>query len=184
MNMSRVNEPSRRAFLRSLALGVGAGALGPLVARAADTKALGPGDAFPDLGALQLEGTVPDVKGKVLHVDFWASWCVPCRASFPVLEELHRSYGPKGYVLLAVSMDEEREAMDKFLKKHPVTFAVVRDAAQKLAELVRPPGMPTSVFVGVDGRIHSIHPKFEGEKTRKKYVEIIEQLLAAAPAKA
>ncbi len=143
---------------------------------------LQPGDTLPDLKSLQLEGTVPDLSGKVVHLDFWASWCVPCRQSFPVLENLHQTYGSKGYVLIGVSMDERQPDMDRFLKKNSVSFATVRDAQEKLASKVRPPGMPTSYFFGPEGRLDSVHPKYEGEATRKKYVEIIERLLKTVKA--
>ena len=143
---------------------------------------LQPGDTLPDLKSLQLEGTLPDLSGKVVHLDFWASWCVPCRKSFPVLENLHQTYGSKGYVLIGVSMDERQPDMDRFLKKNPVSFATVRDAQEKLASKVRPPGMPTSYFFGPEGRLDSVHPKYEGEATRKKYVEIIERLLKTVKA--
>jgi hypothetical protein len=72
--------------------------------------------------------------------------------------------------------------MDRFLKKNPVSFATVRDAQEKLASKVRPPGMPTSYFFGPEGRLDSVHPKYEGEATRKKYVEIIERLLKTVKA--
>ena len=168
----------RRRFLRASAAWLALSAATPW----AWAAGLQPGDALPDLQSLQLEGTLPDLSGKVVHLDFWASWCVPCRQSFPVLETLHKTYGSKGYVLIGVSMDERRADMDRFLKKNPVSFTTVRDAQEKLASKVRPPGMPTSYFFGADGRLDSVHPKYEGETTRKKYVEIIERLLKSVQA--
>jgi thiol-disulfide isomerase/thioredoxin len=164
----------RRGFLRAT---MAAMALPTLLPWARAAAGLQPGDALPDLKAMDLEGDIPDVAGKVVHLDFWASWCVPCRQSFPVLEQLHKTHGPKGYVLIGVSMDEKAADMQKFLKKNPVSFPIVRDAKERLASRVRPPGMPTSCFFGPDGRLDSVHPKYEGEATRKKYVEIIERLL-------
>ena len=164
----------RRGFLRAASLAITLPALTPWLRAAGGLQ---PGDALPDLKALHLEGPLPEVTGKVVHLDFWASWCVPCRQSFPVLEQLHKTYGPKGYVLLGVCMDERPQDMQKFLKKNPVSFAIVRDAKEQLAAKVRPPGMPTSCFFGPDGRLDSVHPKYEGEATRKKYLEIIERLL-------
>jgi thiol-disulfide isomerase/thioredoxin len=168
----------RRRFLRIAAAGCAVSVAAPM----AWAAGLQPGDALPDLKSLQLEGTLPDLAGKVVHLDFWASWCVPCRQSFPVLETLHKTYGSKGYVLIGVSMDEKRTDMERFLKKNPVSFATVRDAQEKLASKVRPPGMPTSYFFGADGRLDSVHPKYEGEPTRKKYVEIVERLLLSVKA--
>jgi thiol-disulfide isomerase/thioredoxin len=172
MNTLPVDPASRRNFLRHIAL-LGGSALLPSAAFAA-AKA---GDRLPDLAKAGLEGTVPDIRGKVVHLDFWASWCVPCKESFPILEALHKEYSPRGYVLIGVSVDEEKAEMDRFLKQHPVSFPIVRDAAEKLAFQLRPPGMPTSFFAGPGGVIHSVHPKFEGEATRKAYVAIIEDLL-------
>jgi thiol-disulfide isomerase/thioredoxin len=179
MNMSPLElSLPRRRFLRTSAAWLALSAATPW----AWSAGLQPGDGLPDLQSLQLEGTLPNLSGKVVHIDFWASWCVPCRQSFPVLEALHKTYGSKGYVLLGVSMDERRPDMDRFLKKNPVSFATVRDAQEKLASKVRPPGMPTSYFFGADGRLDSVHPKYEGETTRKKYVEIIERLLKSVQA--
>ena len=174
MNMSPLETTlPRRRFLRTSAAWMALTATAPLSWAAG----LQPGDALPDLKILELEGALPDLSGKVVHLDFWASWCVPCRQSFPVLETLHKTYGSKGYVLIGVSMDDRQPDMDRFLKKNPVSFATVRDAQEKLASKVRPPGMPTSYFFGPDGRLDSVHPKYEGDATRKKYVEIIERLL-------
>lgn len=145
----------------------------------ASAAVLKPGDAFPDLAQFQLEGTVPDLKGKVVLVDFWASWCPPCKASFPVLEELQKKYGPQGFVVLAISVDEKKADMDGFLKsrKPPVSFATVRDAQQKLVAAVSVETMPTSFMLGADGKVRSVHSGFHGDKTRKQYASEIEELL-------
>ncbi|MBI5772648.1 MAG: TlpA family protein disulfide reductase [Verrucomicrobia bacterium] len=145
----------------------------------AAAAALKPGDAFPDLAPFQLEGTVPDLKGKVVLVDFWASWCPPCKASFPVLEELQKKYGPQGFVLLAVNVDEKKADMDGFLKsrKPPVSFTVVRDSQQKLVAAVSVETMPTSFILGPDGKVKAVHSGFHGDKTKKQYAAEIEELL-------
>lgn len=140
------------------------------------------GDALPDLSAQSLEGTLPDsLKGKVVLVDFWASWCVPCAESFPVMEKLHQTYKDQGLVVIAVSTDEKRAAMEKFLKRHAVTFSVVRDAAQKLVALADAPTMPTSYLIGRDGKIRSVHAGFQSADTPKKYTAEIESLLKERP---
>lgn len=173
MNMLPANPFPRRTFLRGLGYATAASLL-PLRLAAATAKT---GDRLPDLAKMGLEGTLPQTEGKVVHLDFWASWCIPCKESFPVLEELHQQYASKGYVLIGVSVDEEKADMDRFLKQHKVSFPVIRDAKEKLAFALRPPGMPTSIFVAPDGIIHSVHPKFEGAATKKAYTAIIEELL-------
>ena len=101
--------------------------------------ALKVGDTLPDLATFKLEGKLPDaLKGKVVIVDFWASWCLPCAESFPVLDELQKKYGDK-LVVIGVNVDEKAANMEKFLKKHAVSFTLVRDAGQKLVVLPTSP---------------------------------------------
>lgn len=135
------------------------------------------GEMFPDLKPFALEGTMPDLKGKVVLVDFFASWCGPCKESFPVMEDLHKKYASKGLVILAVNVDKKKADMEDFLKAHPATFPIVRDGANKLVAHVAIPTMPCSFLLTRDGRIHSFHRGFKGEETRKQYVAEIETLL-------
>lgn len=138
------------------------------------------GDAFPELGTAGLEGTLPELKGKVVLVDFWASWCGPCKKSFPVMADLHQKYAPRGFAIVAISVDEQKAAMDGFVKKAQPPFAIVRDAKGRLAEIAGIDKMPTSYLVGGDGKILAVHSGFDGEATRKEYVREIEAALQAA----
>ena len=135
------------------------------------------GEPFPDLAKVKLEGTLPGaMKGKIVLVDFWASWCKPCAESFPVMEALQAKYKDR-LVVLAVSVDTKLSNLEKFLKKHAVTFAIVRDVEQKLVEAVGVEVMPTSFILDGKGMVRFVHSGFDGEKTKKKYVELIESLL-------
>jgi thiol-disulfide isomerase/thioredoxin len=137
------------------------------------------GDTFPDLTSFKLEGKLPDtLKGKVVIVDFWASWCGPCKDSFPVMNQLIKKYADRGLVIVAVNADEVRADMDTFLTKNPATFTVVRDAAQKLVEKADVGTMPTSFILDRDGKVRYLHNGFHGEKTKKEYETEIESLLA------
>jgi thiol-disulfide isomerase/thioredoxin len=139
--------------------------------------ALKVGDTLPDLASFQLDGKLPDaLKGKVVVVDFWASWCLPCAKSFPVLDELQKKYGDK-LVILAVNVDEKAANMEKFLAKHAVSFTVVRDAQQKLVAAAEPQTMPTSFILDGEGKVRFLHSGFHGEDTRKEYITEIESLL-------
>lgn len=136
------------------------------------------GDTLPNLTTLNLEGKLPDsLKGKVVIVDFWASWCAPCAQSFPVLDELQKKYKDQGLVILAVSVDEKPDKMENFLKKNPVSFVVVRDAEHKLVATAEPQTMPSSFIIDREGKVHFLHNGFHGAKTRQEYVEEIETLL-------
>jgi thiol-disulfide isomerase/thioredoxin len=160
---------------------VGALALGILASTTlAAEKGIKAGDSFPDLASFSLEGKLPDdLKGKVVLVDFWASWCGPCKDSFPVMEELQTRFGNKGLVVLAVNLDDDSATMNDFLKKHPVTFTVVRDAKKKLVSTVNIRSMPSSFVLAPDGKVASVHKGFRGQETRAHYFKEIEELIAA-----
>ncbi len=142
------------------------------------TAALKVGDGFPDLAGFKLEGKLPDsLKGKVVMVDFWASWCGPCKETFPAMNDLQKKYGGKGLVIIAVNEDEESSDMRDFLKDNPATFAVVRDPKQKLVAEAGIQTMPSSFLLDETGRIRFAHSGFHGAETRKQYEQEIESLL-------
>lgn len=139
--------------------------------------ALKVGDTLPDLASFNLEGQLPgSLKGKVVVLDFWASWCLPCAESFPVLDELQKKYGDR-LVVLAVNVDDKKSKMDKFLTRHAVSFAVVRDAGQQLVAAAEPETMPTSFILDGEGKVRFTHKGFHGEETRRQYLSEIESLL-------
>jgi cytochrome c biogenesis protein CcmG/thiol:disulfide interchange protein DsbE len=136
------------------------------------------GDNLPDLASFKLEGKLPeDLKGQVILLDFWASWCGPCKTSFPVMEELKQKYASQGLTIVAVSVDEKQENMQRFLKSAKVSFTVVRDAQHKLVAAADIKAMPTSFLIDRSGKIHMIHVGFDPEKTPRQYVKEIEELL-------
>jgi thiol-disulfide isomerase/thioredoxin len=135
------------------------------------------GDKFPSLAAYGLEGTVPDLEGKVVLIDFFASWCGPCKESFPAMEELNKKYASKGLVIVAINLDKKKADMDDFLKAHPASFIVLRDASNKLVSEVKIPTMPSSFLLDRSGKVFAAHRGFKGEETTKQYVEEIEKLL-------
>lgn len=166
-------EKFSRHRLRSLGALVLAAAL--TVAASAQLKI---GDQFPSLAAAQLEGTLPDAAGKVLVVDFWASWCAPCKASFPALGQLHADYAARGVVLVGVSEDEKAKDYAAFLKKYAPPFATARDATHQLAQAAKPPAMPTTFVVGRDGRVRAIFTGYHGADSEKALRAALDQALA------
>jgi len=171
MNMSRINK-----FVLAGALALGAYAATAL----AGSKGLKAGDSFPDLASFNLEGKLPaDLKGKVVLVDFWASWCGPCKESFPVMDQLSQKFAKDGLVILAVNLDDDKAAMDDFLKDHKAGFTVVRDASKKLVGAVNIPSMPSSFLLGPDGKVVAVHKGFHGKETADAYEKEISGLLNA-----
>jgi thiol-disulfide isomerase/thioredoxin len=136
------------------------------------------GNQFPPLAAAGLAGTLPDTAGKVVLVDFWASWCAPCRASFPAYARIQADYAPRGLVIVAVSEDETDAAYQAFLRKFAPPFSTVRDPDQSLAAAVGIPGMPTSFLIDRSGKVRSVHEGFHSGKTEAELRSEIESLLA------
>jgi thiol-disulfide isomerase/thioredoxin len=116
-------------------------------------------------------------RGKVVYLDFWASWCAPCRLSFPWLADLQSTYGDKGLVVLAVNVDHDRAAADRFLQTNFSDFKVVFDPKGQIASTYKIRGMPSSVLIGRDGRVRFSHVGFFQEK-EGDYASQINQLLA------
>ena len=142
------------------------------------------GDRLPDLVSLGLPPASSAVlPGKVVLLDFWASWCGPCKESFPVLNELQKKYGQRGFTVLAVSVDEAPAQMDRFLADHPASFPVAHDALHKLVEIAAVEAMPSSYLVDRAGVIRFMHSGFAIESTPQELEQEIESLLApkAAP---
>ena len=126
----------------------------------------------------KLEGDLPDQsKDRVVLIDFWASWCGPCKESFPVMEELQKTYGRRGLRVIAVNVDEKRSDMEHFLKDHPVGFTVARDARQVLVEKADIGTMPSSFILDSSGKVRFAHSGFHGSETKKEYEHEIESLL-------
>ena len=137
------------------------------------------GDKFPNLAEFGLEGDLPALaKGKLVIVDFWASWCGPCRGTFPLMESLHRRWGKQGLVIVAVNEDKSQVAETEFLKQHPVTFTVVRDPRKKLAAAVNVPILPCSYILDSNGKVLSIQSGERTMENRAVFVKRVEELLA------
>jgi thiol-disulfide isomerase/thioredoxin len=137
-----------------------------------------PGDLFPALSGAGLVGKLPDTAGRVVLVDFWASWCAPCHASFPAYARLQAKFAARGLVILAVSVDESEADYEAFVRKLAPSFAVVRDSTQQLAAGVDVPGMPTSYLLDRGGRVRSVHEGFHSGETEASLDREIEGLLA------
>jgi thiol-disulfide isomerase/thioredoxin len=153
-------------------------ALAPTVARA-EVRV---GDRFPSLAGAGLGGGVlPATEGKVVLVDFWASWCAPCKASFPAYARIQSDYSARGLVIVAVSVDESARPYAAFLKQRAPTFATVRDETQQLVRMVRVPAMPTSYLLDRSGRVRFIHVGFHSGETERAIRAEIETLLAEKP---
>jgi len=149
----------------------------------ASAAALSSGDAPPAIDALDQAGEKVDLErleGKVVLVDFWASWCGPCRQEMPVLERMHQQYGSQGLVIVGVSIDSSLKKMKRFLDDTPVGFRIVHDRKAEIASRYDPPEIPSSYFIGRDGKIRYVHEGFRKEDA-PKIESRIKSLLAEKP---
>ena len=137
------------------------------------------GDVFPALPTAATAGAEPPaVVGQITLVDFWASWCAPCKESFRSYAQMHADYRSRGLVIVAVGVDEKQEAFDAFVKKIAPPFIVVRDKDQQLVRQVKVPAMPTCYLIGRDGRVRFMHQGFFGAETDRLVRKEIDSLLA------
>ncbi|MEP7101664.1 MAG: TlpA disulfide reductase family protein [Burkholderiales bacterium] len=131
-----------------------------------------------NLPGLQSAVNLAGMKGKVVYVDFWASWCGPCKQSFPFMNELQSKYGAQGFEVVAVNLDAKRDDADKFLVEVPARFTVAFDAKGESAKRFEVKGMPSSYLIGRDGKVVALHKGFK-EEDRKSLDAGIVQALAA-----
>lgn len=117
------------------------------------------------------------VEGQVVWVDFWASWCVPCRRSFPWLNSMHRKYGPNGLQIIAVNLDKDRALADKFLAEVPAEFALRFDPAGDLAKQFGVQAMPSSYLIDAEGNVLATHAGFRSADAAD-YEQAIEAALS------
>lgn len=119
-------------------------------------------------------------QGKVVVVDFWASWCVPCRRSFPWMNAMQAKYGERGLLFIAVNVDRDRAAADKFLAEVPAEFRIHYDNEGAIAESFGVEAMPSSYVIGRDGNIIARHLGFKVKK-QDEYEAILVAALGDKP---
>lgn len=133
------------------------------------------GDEFPIIKVSQFAGKgkvdmAKKLKGKVVIVDFWASWCEPCKIELPALAKLHKKYKGK-LVVIGVNVDDNMNDAKSFLKDHPVAFDLVHDKGQKVSQELGIQKMPTS-FILSEGKVVKVHEAFRAGDDKKIDAEV------------
>lgn len=118
------------------------------------------------------------LKGQLVYVDFWASWCKPCLKSFPWMNKMQEQHKDKGFKIIAVNVDKDRSLIGKFLDKAPADFTIAYDEDAELAEIFYVKGMPTSYIFDRNGKLVATHLGFR-EKKIPEYEAEIQSLLEA-----
>lgn len=115
-------------------------------------------------------------RGQVVLLNFWASWCGPCRQEMPLLEQMHRKYGAQGFTLLGVNVEPDAAEAKRFLQARPVSFPVLRDAESTVSRLYAVPGMPSTVILDRKGVVRFTHASYKpGDEAL--YLDHIRRLL-------
>lgn len=158
--------------------------LSAALAATAPTAAASASSPAPEVSARTRSGepfALSSLKGRVVLLDFWAPWCVPCRASFPFLDGLETKYSAQGLSVVGLTLEEREKAVAAFLDAVPVRFRVVVDASGRAGEAFRVVAMPTTFLIDREGRIVA---RFEGgdPKVHAKIEAAVAALLAGASA--
>ena len=170
--MNRAPSPSSKPGMsRSLRrAAIGALALTAAVSMIATSAlALEAGERAPEIGLRDLNGrqvTMASLRGKVVLIDFWASWCEPCAQEMPVLERLYAQYRAQGFTVVGVSIDRDVANARTFLGRHRVSFPIVHDGGQQVAGRYRPPRMPSSYIIDRQGVVRHVHAGYRAGDAR------------------
>ena len=123
------------------------------------TSSSGPAPAFQLSGRGGKTIVLSQFKGQVVMINFWASWCKPCRDEMPLLEDIYKKYKPMGFTMLAVNVEPDTKEADAWLAKlsKPVTFPVAYDVDSKVSKLYKVETMPSTVIVDRKGNVRALH---------------------------
>ncbi len=127
---------------------------------------------LPNNGEISLAA----LKGRVVYLDFWATWCPPCRKSFPWMDEMQTQYGDDGLTIVAISIDRNRELTERFIQQMEPGFTIAHDPQGAVSKKYKVSAMPTSYLIDRKGNIVSTHIGFR-ESDKAGLERKIEDLL-------
>ena len=151
-----------------------------LAANAVEAGAPAPGIALKPLAGSSAPATLAALKGSVVYVDFWASWCTPCLRSMPALRTLHGKHREQGFVVVGVNKDVNPAEAERFLRRFPVSFPLVDDTGDAVAKAFDVKTMPSGYLIDRAGVVRQVHRGFTAE-TEATLSRDIEALLKEKP---
>lgn len=144
-----------------------------------DVGAVSVKDDAPDFTLKSLEGSnlrLEEYRGQVVLINFWASWCGPCRQEMPLLDRLHNRYEDTGFAVLGINVEGDVAPAQEVVAETNVTFPILIDDGQKVSQLYNLKAMPSTVVVDRDGVVRYIHLGYKpGDEA--KYVEVVKELI-------
>jgi peroxiredoxin len=137
------------------------------LANASDTKIPAPDFTLKSNSGKNLR--LSDFRGQVVLLNFWASWCGPCRQEMPILNDLHNKYASLGFAVLGVNVDADSAKAIGYLKDTPVDFPVLYDPESKVSEMYSVSAMPSTAIIDRDGNVRMVHPGYKsGDEDKYK----------------
>lgn len=137
------------------------------------------GTSAPDFAAKSDAGRnmrLSELRGQVVLINFWASWCSPCRQELPLLNKIYTQYRSAGFVLLAVNVDDNRKDADTMLKRLNLRFPTLFDGGKNVAKLYGVDTMPATLVIDRDGRVRYVHRGYY-DGYERKYEQQVRELL-------
>jgi len=148
--------------------------LSAIPAAGAGTNGPAPGFSLAARGGGNLN--LAQYKGQVVMLNFWASWCGPCRQEMPLLENIYKKYGKLGFTLIGVNVEPDSKAADDWLKQTPVSFPIVYDRESQVSKLYDVAGMPSTVIIDRKGNLRVLHRGYKpGDEN--EYLDSIRALI-------
>jgi len=143
---------------------------------AATTTPTGPAPAFTLASRAGQEVSLAQYKGQVVMINFWASWCGPCRQEMPLLESIYKKYNKMGFTMLGVNVEPDSNAANEWLKATPVSFPILYDRDSKVSKLYDVAGMPSTVIIDRSGKLRVLHRGYKpGDEN--EYLDSIRSLI-------
>jgi thiol-disulfide isomerase/thioredoxin len=155
MSVSRLRPNPLLTLMLALALALGASAVH------AASEVSGPAPDFTLKSNSGQNLKLSEMRGQVVMINFWASWCAPCRQEMPLLDGLHQRYEPLGFTVLGVNVEEDSSKADSLLKQIPVTFPILYDNRNSVSKLYDVKAMPTTVLVDRNGNMRFLHKGYK-----------------------
>jgi cytochrome c biogenesis protein CcmG, thiol:disulfide interchange protein DsbE len=171
-----------RRVISSFVMAAFVAAAGGAVPTAAERGRPAPDIRLHDSAGVDLK--LSDLRGKVVVVDFWASWCAPCRKSFPALVDLQSLYGSKGLEVIAVNVDQQRRDAEAFLSAQPPGLRIVFDERGTTPKAFQVQAMPSSFVIGRDGTVRFVHVGFTDkvlDDFRREIAQLLDEPVGDAP---
>ena len=148
--------------------------IGPGLVSAASVSGPAPNFTLKSLSGKNLK--LSEMTGNVVLINFWASWCGPCRQEMPLLNDLHNKYEPLGFTVLGVNVEEQSDAARGFINDYPVDFPVLLDNKNQVSKLYNVVAMPTTVVVDRDGNLRFLHKGYKpGDE--QEYRKMVKKLI-------